>query len=106
LFVYDGGCPFCRRWVRRLRRVTGGRVLYAPYQEAAERFPEIPRGAFIASVQYIQTDGRVYSGAAAAYKVLSRNPALRWLYPFYRLPGVGAVSETLYDVVSRHRHSL
>src|SRR5687767_4488239 len=106
ILVYDGDCPFCRRWVKRLRRLTLGRMDFAPYQEAADRFPEIPRGAFIASVQFIQPDGRVYSGAAAAFKTLAQNRLFRWLPPLYRVRAFRAASERLYDAVARHRHDL
>ena len=42
LLVYDGNCGFCRLWIDRWRVITGDRLLYAPFQEAAEQFPQIP----------------------------------------------------------------
>ena len=46
LLIFDGNCHFCRRWIERWRELTAGAVEYAPSQEVAERFPEIPREAF------------------------------------------------------------
>ena len=42
LLVYDGQCPFCVAWVEYWKRLTGGRVAYAPFQSAAASFPQIP----------------------------------------------------------------
>src|SRR5438093_9569292 len=46
LMIWDGECHFCRRWIERWREITAGEVEYAPYQEIAVRFPEIPREQF------------------------------------------------------------
>ena len=37
--VYDGDCGICRYWVDYWRGLTGERVIYRPYQEAAVDFP-------------------------------------------------------------------
>ena len=44
LLIWDGDCDFCRLWIERWREMTAGKVDYATYQEAADRFPEIPLG--------------------------------------------------------------
>ncbi len=46
LLVYDGDCGFCKLWIARWREITADRIDYAPLQEAAARFPEVPREAF------------------------------------------------------------
>ena len=43
LMIWDGECHFCRHWIERWREITTGEVEYAPCQEIADRFPEIPR---------------------------------------------------------------
>ena len=58
VIVFDGDCGFCRVWIERWRRVTGDRVEYAPFQEVAARFPEIPLERFRRSVQLLEPDGR------------------------------------------------
>ena len=50
LLVYDNACDFCRYWIAQWQHVTGGHVDYAPYQEVAAQFPEIPLSAFENSV--------------------------------------------------------
>jgi lipase maturation factor 1 len=70
LLLFDGDCGFCRKWVGRWKALTGDRVFYEPYQEAASRFPEIDPRRFTQSVQLVQPDGEVLQGAEAVFKSL------------------------------------
>ena len=102
--VYDGDCGICRYWVEYWRGLTGERVVYRPYQEAAADFPAIPREAFRHAIQFIETDGRVYAGAAATFRVLrgiSGRAAWWWLYA--HVPGFAPVSEWSYHFFARRR---
>ncbi len=104
ILIYDGDCFFCRTWIERWKKITGGRVDYAPYQEAAARFSDIPMAEFQRSVQYITPAGQVYAGAEAVFRTLAEAPgkgALWWLYR--RLPGFKPVSEALYRIVAGNR---
>ena len=100
LLVYDNDCDFCRYWIAQWQHVTGDRVDYAPYQAVASQFPEIPISAFENSVQLIQENGTVFSGAEAVLRALNRG-FLLWCY--YHLPGFAKVSETVYHLIARHR---
>ncbi len=100
LLVYDSACDFCRYWITQWQHVTGDRIDYAPYQEVAEQFPEIPLSAFENSVQLIFENGTVLSGAEAVLRALN-NGFLLWCY--YHLPGFAKVSETVYRLIARHR---
>jgi predicted DCC family thiol-disulfide oxidoreductase YuxK len=104
LMLYDGDCNFCRRWIARWRQLTGEAVDYEPYQQAADRFPEIPVNAFQGAVQLILTTGEVYSGAEAVFRALSHAGRRRWvLCAYHHIPGVAPVSESFYRLVARHR---
>jgi predicted DCC family thiol-disulfide oxidoreductase YuxK len=104
LFVYDGDCGFCRGWVERWRQRTGDRVVYAPFQEVADRFPSISVEAFRAQAHLIEPDGRVARGAEAVFHALSYAPRGGWLLAAYRrVPGFAAVAEAVYRWVARHR---
>ncbi len=98
--VYDGDCGFCKLWIARWREITAGAVEYRPWQEAADRFPEIPRAAFAEAVKLIEPDGRVYSGAAAVSRSLGRS---FWRWSYERVPGVAPVSDAAYRFVAGHR---
>jgi predicted DCC family thiol-disulfide oxidoreductase YuxK len=104
LVVYDGDCGFCREWIRRWQERTGPRVDYAPYQEAAERFPEIPVTSFRRAVHLIDTDGAVFAGAEAVFRTLARaRRGGSWLWAYRRLPGFAPASEAAYRWVASHR---
>ncbi len=100
ILVYDNACDFCRYWIARWQHVTGDRIDYAPYQEVASQFPEIPISAFENSVQLIQENGTVVGGAEAVLRALNRG-FLLWCY--YHLPGFAKVSETFYRLIAQHR---
>jgi lipase maturation factor 1 len=107
VLLYDGECRFCRRWAARFKRVTGERVRYAPYQQEAGRFPGIPYAEFERSIQLVEGDGRIFSGAAAALRTLAYAPRWDWLSWVYdHVPGFAPLAEAVYRFVSRHRHQL
>jgi len=58
-FVYDGDCGICRTWVDYWRGLTGEKVAYRPYQEAAADLPAIPLEALERATHLIAADGEV-----------------------------------------------
>jgi predicted DCC family thiol-disulfide oxidoreductase YuxK len=104
LLIYDGECRFCTYWVVYWQKLTGYRVTYAPYQEVAAQYPDIPLAAFQRAVQYIAPDGKIASGAEAVLLTLSHATGKGfWLSLYRRLPGFAAIAERMYDFVSSHR---
>lgn len=103
LLVYDGACEFCKLWVVRWQEETGDAVEYQPLQEAAARFPEVPREEFEQAVKLIEPKGRVWSGAAAVFYSLGMGgrPLNYWSYD--HIPGFAAVSEFAYRFIAGHR---
>ena len=106
LLIFDGDCYFCRRWIERWRELTAGAVEYASYQEVAWRFPEIPREDFERAVQFIETDGTVFSGAEAVFRSLGHKRGRRWMIWCYEhVPGFAVITEAAYRLVARHRRT-
>ena len=104
LVIFDGECGFCRRSVEGWRVSTGDRVEYAPFQEVADQFPEIPRAEFEGAVQLLDVDGRRYRGAEAVFRVMSQVPGKGWWLALYcRLPGFAPVSRLVYRWVANNR---
>ncbi len=104
LLVYDGDCGFCKLWIARWREITAGRVDYAPLQEAAARFPEIPRADFEQAVKFIEPDGRWWSSAEAVFRSLGAGRSFaagRWSYE--HVPGFAPLAEAAYAFVASHR---
>ena len=104
VLIYDGECRFCCFWVERWRAWTKGAVEFVTSQEVIEmpRWEEIPREEFDRAVQLVLPDGRVLSGAAAAFGALERRWA--WLGMMFRgMPGMAGASEWAYGLVARNR---
>jgi predicted DCC family thiol-disulfide oxidoreductase YuxK len=104
LMIWDGECHFCKRWIERWREITAGKVDYVTYQEAANRFPEIPIEQFKRAVAFIEPDGKAFFAAEAVYRSLRYRSSRRWLaWSYDHVPGFAAVSETAYKFIARHR---
>jgi len=104
--VFDGECQFCRFWIHRWQRLTGNHVEYLPFQDSriGAQFPELPRSGFEQSVQFIEPDGTVYSGAEAVFRSLAVNPRTRfWLRLYENVPGFRPLTEAFYRFVANHR---
>jgi len=104
LLIYDGDCHFCRQQINHWQSSTRDRVDYAPYQDVKDRFPEIQLEAFQASVQLIEPDGNVYSGAEAVFRTLAHAPGRRWIFWIYqKIPLAAPLSEWVYRLIARNR---
>ncbi len=104
LMLFDGHCHFCRRWIERWRDITGERVDYVASQEAGGQFPEIAPAEFEKAVQFVEPDGRIFSGAEAVFASLRYAPGGNWLaWLRDHVPGFGVVSEVAYGFVARNR---
>lgn len=102
--VYDGDCGICRYWVNYWEQLTDNSVCYRTYQDTAANFPSIPLEEFKRSIQLIEPNGRVSSGAAATYRVLSYAPGHQgWSWAYDHVPGVAPLSEYAYTFFSRRR---
>jgi lipase maturation factor 1 len=104
LLIWDGECVFCRLWIERWQVITGGKVDYAPYQEVADRFPEISPEEFTCAMTFIEPDGETFFAAEAVYRSLRYRSSRRWLaWSYYHVPGFPAISEIAYKFIARHR---
>jgi predicted DCC family thiol-disulfide oxidoreductase YuxK len=104
--IFDGDCRFCRFWIGRWRARTGGAVDYEPLQSdlVRARFPELPRESLEEALHLVLTDGRVFSGAEAVLRALSRGAGGRGLVWCYEvLPGFAPASEAAYRLAARNR---
>lgn len=107
LLIYDGDCGFCIYWVRYWQKLTGDQVGYAPYQEVAAQYPEIPLAAFQRAVRFVAPDGEIASGAEACFLVLSHASGRGfWLMLYRHLPGFAAIAERAYAFAASHRSAL
>jgi lipase maturation factor 1 len=107
LFIYDGECHFCRKWVHRLKDIVGISVEMATTQEVADKFPEISSEDFDASIQYIDANGEVFPAARGCFQALAQHPLGKILPWAYRhLPGFAALSEFIYRFIAKRRSGI
>jgi predicted DCC family thiol-disulfide oxidoreductase YuxK len=104
VLIYDRDCGFCVYWARYWQKLTGERVTYRPYQEAAAEYPAIPLGDFQRAVQFMAPDGRRASAAEASFLTLShaRGKGL-WLWLYRVVPGFAPLAERAYAFTAVHR---
>ncbi len=104
LLIYDGDCGFCRFCVDYAGKLTGDRVRYAAYQDAAPGVPHIPLDDFRSAVQLIMPEGSHSSGAEAVFRTLSYAAGYAWPFWLYQhAPGFAPASEYTYRLVAQHR---
>ncbi len=104
LLIYDGDCSFCKFWIGYWKSITGDRIAYAPFQEVAGEFPQVPLADFQAAVQLVHPDGSISSGAEAVFRSLAAAPENRWLLWCYKYaPGFSGASNKIYGIVAKHR---
>ena len=102
--IWDGECHFCKMWIERWRQITGGKVDYATYQQAAHLFPEIPVDQFKHAMAFIEPDGKTFFAAEAVYRSLQYRSSRTWLaWSYDHVPGFAEISETAYKFIARHR---
>ncbi len=102
--VWDGSCGFCRYWVTYWERMTGDEVRYAPYQEVAVQFPDLPEDIFKKAVRLIDSEGQVFSGIHAAYKTIALGESKSfWLTQYEKRGWFYRLSDRAYQWIADHR---
>jgi predicted DCC family thiol-disulfide oxidoreductase YuxK len=106
VLFFDGNCGMCTRARNGLLRLNRtGQLRTEPMQKpgtpeqlgvAAERLPE--------SSWWLDSSGVVFSGAEAMNAALSTALGTRLPLWLYRLPGIGAIQEIIYQWVAAHRY--
>ena len=106
VLIWDGECRFCALWVERWRQIARGSIDDTTFQKAAARFPEIPLETFERAIVYIDSDGKVFTGAEAIFRSLrfrAWQRALSWTYD--HVPPFAAFSEFFYRLTARQRQA-
>lgn len=107
VMAWDGNCGFCHYWVLRWKKLSGDVIEYRPYSEVAGRFPDIEYKYFQQALRFIDTDGRIYTGPAAAFRSFQYGKKYRWLMPLYQnFKPAELFADHLYSFVSRRRPAM
>ena len=100
VLLYDASCPFCRKNVRRLVRLTGNRVDAAPAKEV------LGDNAAPGEIKLLLPDGQLLGGADAILTALAQRPIWRPLATIGRLPVIRLLPNAAYRWVAKRRHKL
>lgn len=107
VMLYDGDCKFCKGWITRWAKLTENRVLYLPYQENLNEFPQVTQKDCEKSIQFIETDGKVYRTAEGVLRSLVYAKKYSWIYKLYKKSRLfSAFTEWMYSSVAKNREFL
>ena len=107
VLLFDGDCGFCKRWIKKWENITGDSVLYLPYQNNLQDFPQVKESDCKTAVQYISPSGNVYSAGEAVLKTLSTSNKYAILYKAYQQSYlVEWIIEAGYAFIARNRGRL
>lgn len=102
--VFDGGCSFCRRQERRIRRLDWfGRFDAVTYDAAVQVWPEVARGTLGDGLRVRFPDGSVTVGIDAVRSIAVRLPLTALPALLLWLPGFRHVGAAVYRFIAKHR---
>ncbi len=103
--LWDGGCGFCARTLRALRRMDWfGRL--EPIEIARSGDLPVDHARLEREMAVLDENGEVYYGADAFAELATRCPLLWPFAALIRVPGAIYVARPLYAWVARHRGHL
>lgn len=107
MMVFDGDCSFCKYWIVKWKKITLNKVIYQPYQKAADLFPDIPIKHFKQAVRFIDTNGQIANGPEAAYITYRSHWFYSFLFRWYlKKSWFEKLSDVAYQWVADHRSLL
>lgn len=83
MMVFDGQCGFCKYWVIRWKKMSADKIDFQPYQKVSSSFQDIEQKHFKEAVRYIDLNGKIYSGPAAAYYTYYIRDKVKFLFLWY-----------------------
>lgn len=102
--VFDGGCGFCRRQERRIRRLDWMRRFDTrTYDEAVLEWPEVGRGTLGDGLRVRFADGSVTVGIDAVRSIAVRLPLTALPGLLLWLPGIHQLGRFGYGFVAKRR---
>lgn len=105
--IYDSDCGFCENSIARLRSIVGDQIDYKPRRDIADGEYGISAQTSNGAIQFIETNGQIYSGAHAIFKALSYKAGWGICLKLYQsLPGFKLISEAMYKVVAKYRSQI
>lgn len=102
--IWDGECGFCAYWITNWKKNIGAKAEFHTFQTTADRFPDIPRRAFMLASRWIETDGSIHGGAKSAFRSLKYADKHTWLDRWYEnKPWFKKLTDRAYRKITRNR---
>jgi predicted DCC family thiol-disulfide oxidoreductase YuxK len=102
--VFDGGCQYCRRQERRIRRLDWTHAFESmPYDTAVEHWPEVARGTLGDGLRVRFPDGSVTIGIDAVRSIAIRLPLMALPALLLWIPPLRALGAVAYRFVAARR---
>ncbi|WP_338791018.1 DCC1-like thiol-disulfide oxidoreductase family protein [Bernardetia sp. MNP-M8] len=105
ILIWDAECGFCKYWITKWQMIVNESTIdLRPYQESAKDFPDLDTKLFKKAVRLITPNGKVYSGAEAAFKSLELGGATDLPISWYQKnPNFKELTDWLYIKVADNR---
>ena len=103
---FDGSCPLCRAEIAIYRRLPEATHMAWVDVSAGQDLGELSCSAAMARFHVRDSQGRLFSGAAAFSQMWRAFPGWRWLGWFIAWPPMSWVSEGVYRLFLVFRPSL
>jgi predicted DCC family thiol-disulfide oxidoreductase YuxK len=107
LFIYDGGCGFCRAWAGWLEQRVRADVRFSPFQALDDLGRFNLTLADVQAASYLIEDGRPYGGGRGFARAMTHGRTVwKLIGRLLDLPGVRRGTAVGYRLVARNRHRL
>lgn len=108
LFIFDGDCGFCKKWVYFLQKQTRDNVYYKSFQSLDLSKLQVKKLDCQNHVVLLTPDNKRFTAAQAVLKTLTFTHTIsKFFYFLYgHLPGVKQLSECIYKGVAKNRSKL
>lgn len=108
VLIWDGERSFCKYWVIHLRKYTKHKVTYRTYQEAGDRFPDIPLMEFRKASRLIEGNGNVFSGPDSLYRSLEYSDKRVWPWHswYHKYAWFEDISDHGYTFIAKNRSGI
>ena len=103
VLIWDGDCTFCKFWKTRWELKTHNVIDFAPYQDIAKRFKDIPLKEFKKASRLIEKDGQVYSGPDSAYRSIYHSGTTFWHQLYTNQKWFRTLSDHGYNHIAKNR---